>query len=357
MSKKYLGLILAGGQGTRFWPWSTEEYPKQFLNIIGREPLITQTYNRLSEFIPEEDIYIVAEIRYLGLVMDAIPGFQQRNFITEPAPRNTAPSLILSNIYLSRIDPDANIVVVPSDHYIPDSDVFAAQMKDALDYADNRCIVTCGITPGSPHTGYGYLQFNQDQPSSTGNTEFFDVAEFKEKPSQEVAEKYLDEGNYSWNSGMFVYKLSYFKEFLGDYAPYYYIQYAELLKVFHHKLSFYETFCQIKPESIDYALMEKLPDVKMFKAQFEWNDLGAWSTVYQLNKKDRKNNVSPQRTGVFVDSQDSMIFSTEKKPVALLGLSNVAVINTVNGVLVADMSQLQRVKEVTGKIEHRERRD
>ncbi len=357
MSKKYFGLILAGGQGTRFWPWSTEEYPKQFLNIVGREPLITQTYDRLNMFIPEENIYIVADIRYLGLVMDAIPGFRQANFITEPSPRNTAPSLILSNIYLSRIDPDANVVVVPSDHYIPETNIFAAQMQDALNFADNRCIITCGIKPNAPHTGYGYVKFNREISSETGVTEFFDVIEFKEKPEMGVAKQYLAEGNYYWNSGMFIYKLKYFKEFLGEYAPYYFIQYTELLKVFHHKLSFYEIFCDIKPESIDYALMEKLPEVKMFKAEFGWNDLGSWSTVYQLKTKDDHNNVVERNNNILIDSENTMLFSTTDKPVAAIGLKNVVVINTQNGVLVADMKQLQRVKEVIRKLDEERDRE
>jgi len=357
MSKKYFGLILAGGQGTRFWPWSTEEYPKQFLNIVGREPLITQAYNRLNAFLPEENIYIVAEIRYLGLIMDAIPGFRQANFITEPSPRNTAPSLILSNIYLSRIEPEANVVVIPSDHYIPDSDVFATQMLDSLDFADNKCIITCGIKPKTPHTGYGYINFNREISSEMGRTQFFDVLEFKEKPGLTTAEKYLEQGNYYWNSGMFIYKLSHFKEFLGDYAPYYFIQYAELLKVFSHKLSFYETFCSIKPQSIDYALMEKLSEVKMFKAEFQWNDLGSWATIYRLKSKDNYDNVVERKNNIFIDSQDSMIFSTTDKPVAAIGLKNVAVINTQNGVLVADMSELERVKEVIRKLAEEEADD
>jgi len=353
MDKKYFGLILAGGQGTRFWPWSTEDYPKQFLDIIGDEPLITQTYNRLKMFIPAENIYIVAELRYLGHIVDAIPGFSQRNFITEPMARNTAPSMILANIYLSRINPEANVIVVPADHYIPDTEEFAAQMRNALDFADNKCIVTCGIKPNMPHTGYGYIQFNESKPSMSGKMEYFDLIEFKEKPKLEVAEKYLREGNYYWNSGMFVYKLSHFKEFLGEYDPEYFIQYNELVKVFHSKLAFYELFSTMRKDSIDYALLEKMTEVKMFKSEFTWNDLGAWSTVYELNPKEAHDNVSRGLNNVFIDSFDSMIFSTQDKPIALIGLKNVAVIDTPNGVLVANMDQLQRVKEALNALKAR----
>jgi mannose-1-phosphate guanylyltransferase len=350
MNKKHFGLIMAGGQGTRFWPWSTEEIPKQFLSIVGNEPLITQTYNRLKTFIPVENIFVVADIKYLGLIMDAIPGFKQTNFITEPMPRNTAPCLILANIRFSQIDPDANVLVVPADHYIPDTETYAAQMVDALQYADNRCIVTSGIKPNMPHTGYGYLKFNAGNAEVSGKTEFFNLEEFKEKPPLEVAKEYVEAGNYYWNAGMFIYKVKHFKEFLGEYAPYYFIQYNELEKIYYHKLSFYELFSDIKPESIDYALMEKVQEIKMFKAEFEWNDVGAWTSVYELKEKDKLNNVVERPNNILIDSKDTMIFSTTGKPVAGIGLNNIAVINTENGVLVSDMDKLQQVKEVINKL-------
>ncbi len=324
--------------------------PKQFLNIVGEEPLITQTYNRLKHFLPAENIYVVADIKYLGLVMDALPGFRQANFITEPMPKNTAPCLILSNIRLSRIDEDANVLVVPADHHLPDSETYAAQMKDALHYADNRCIVTSGIKPSVAHTGYGYLKFAPGTADRLGDTDFIDLREFKEKPELQVAEQYLEEGNYYWNAGMFVYKLRHFKEFLGEYAPYYFIQYNELEKVYHHKLSLYELFSDIVPKSIDYALMEKVQEIKMFKAEFEWSDVGSWSSVYELKPKDADNNVAVEKNNILIDSQDSMIFSTIDKPVAAVGLKNIAVIETENGLLVADMDKLQQVKEIIEKL-------
>jgi mannose-1-phosphate guanylyltransferase len=354
MANKQFGLIMAGGQGTRFWPWSTEEFPKQFLSIVGEEPLITQTYNRLKTFIPAEDIYVVADIKYLGLIMDAIPGFRQMNFITEPMPRNTAPCLILSNIRLSRIDEDANVLVVPADHFIPDAETFGKQMKDALEYADNECIITSGIKPAMAHTGYGYLNFDPDSFETSGNTDFYPLREFKEKPDLEVAQQYVEAGNYSWNSGMFIYKLRHFKQFLGEYAPYYFIQYNELAKVYHHKLSLYELFSDIKPESIDYALMEKVREIKMFKAGFEWSDVGAWSEVYDLKRKDAEGNVAEEDNHIAIDSKNCMIFSTTYTPVATIGLENVAVIQTENGILVGDMNKLQQVKEVIRRLKELE---
>lgn len=346
---------MAGGQGTRFWPWSTEELPKQFLNIVGTESLIAQTFNRLKQFLPVENIFVVADKKYLELTLHFLPELKPTNFIKEPVPRNTAPCLILANIVLSKIEPDANVLVVPADHYIPDVNLFGYQMQNALDYAENKCIITCGIKPDMPHTGYGYIQFDQNEPERIGNSDFFKVQEFKEKPDLHIAKDYVENGNYYWNSGMFIYKLRHFKEFLGEYSPYYFIQYNELEKVMSNRLAFEEQFSDIKPDSIDYALMEKVSEVTMFKAGFEWSDVGAWSSVYELNEKDNQQNVKSTPENLYIDSERSMIFSTEKKPVALIGLENVAVINTETGILVADINELQKVKQVIAKLKELEK--
>jgi len=350
MKKNHFGLIMACGQGTRFWPWSSEKKPKQFLSIIGKEPLITQTFNRLKKFIKADNIFVVADNKYLELTMESIPGFKESNFISEPCPRNTAPCLILSNIVLSRINPEANVAVVPADHYIPDTDIYANQIKDALNFADNKCMVTSGIKPSQPHTGYGYIQFNPKNPSALGKTSFFDVIQFKEKPKLPKAKTYLADGNFYWNSGMFFYKLNHFKEFLKTYAPYYSQQYEKLHHAYSNKRKFMDIFKSIEPDSIDFALMEKVKDVKMFKAKFRWSDVGAWSSLYELNPKKDKKNVSLRKNNIFIDSENSLIFSTEDKPIAVIGMQNVAVINTGNGILISDLDNLQKVKDVTQKL-------
>ena len=351
--KNYYGLIMAGGQGTRFWPWSTGEKPKQFLSIVGTEPLITQTYNRLKEFLTVENIFIVADGKYLAAVKEAIPGFKEENYIAEPSPKNTAPCLILSNIVLSRAGSDAIVVVVPADHYIPDVDTFAAQFLAALDFAEQKFIITSGIKPDMPHTGYGYINFAEKEPVQPGDREFFNVVEFKEKPELAVAEKYVKAGNYYWNSGMFVYKLRHFKELLAEYSPYYYEQYLALEEAFDDKEKFTGIFNNIEKQSIDYALMEKVKEVRMFKARFGWSDVGAWSSVYELNDKDKQDNAAVRENSIFIDSRDSLIFSTEEKPIAVIGLENVAVINTENGILVADIKQVQEVKKVLNELKKR----
>jgi len=351
MEKRYYALIMAGGQGTRFWPWSSAEKPKQFLGIIGKEPLITQTFQRLAAFIPRENIFIVADGKYRAAVKEALPAFNDSRFIAEPLPRNTAPCLILANIVISAIDPGANLLVVPADHYIPDTDVFAAQFRDALALAEQRLIVTSGIRPTMPHTGYGYINFEAAGVSSQGQTTFYAVQEFKEKPGLAEAEAYLAAGNYYWNSGMFVYKLKYFRDFLAQYAPYYFEQYVALEAALADPRAFFDIFKQIEPDSIDYALMERVKEVKMFKAAFTWSDVGSWSSMFELNAKDENNNVAGEKNQIFIDSRDSLIFSTGKKAVAVIGLQEVAVIDTENGILVASLKEVQKVKQVLPALE------
>lgn len=340
---------MAGGQGTRFWPYSTEKVPKQFLSIVGQKPLILQTYDRLRAFIPADNIYIVADKKYLELTRKSIPGFRDSNFIAEPSPKNTAPCLILSNIVLSRKNEEANVLVVPADHYIPDLDIFSRQMQDALEFAHNRFMITAGIKPHVAHTGYGYVNFDSSRSRRINRTSFFTVKSFREKPELARARQYLKQGNYYWNSGMFVYKLKFFREFMHQYNSYYAEQYEKLEESFGEGKKFKNIFNRIIPESIDFALMEKMKDVKMFKAEFSWSDVGAWSSVYELNPKDSNGNVNISRH-VAIDSRDCLLFSTENKPIAAIGVENLVVVNTPSGILVAPLDQLQNVKEVIGRL-------
>jgi mannose-1-phosphate guanylyltransferase len=345
MKNKHFALIMAGGQGTRFWPWSTAEKPKQFLAVVGKEALLTLTYNRLKKFIDKKNIFIIAAGKYFKNVKECLPGFPAVNFIAEPAPRNTAPALIQANIYLSQINPQANLLVVPADHFIPDERIFAGQMTAALDYAQNRCIITAGIKPTEPHTGYGYIQFSEKITPQKNFSGFYPIEQFKEKPDNKTALRYLKNGNYFWNSGIFVYKLAFFKEFLKNYSQYYRLKYEKLENATGNSKLFAKIYEEIQPESIDYALMEKLKDAVMFKAKFSWNDVGSWSSVYEMNEKNKQKNVCRGQI-IAIDTQQSLLFSDQNKPLAVIGLDRVAVINTENGILIAPIGKLQQVKQV-----------
>jgi len=347
MTNHNYALIMAGGQGTRFWPYSTPERPKQFLSIAGETPLITRTFQRLNQFIPEEHIFVVAEESYRQRVLETVPGFLSKNYIAEPVPRNTAPCLILANIVLSRHDPDGRVLVVPADHHIMDEDTFASQMRDALEFADRKVIVTAGILPDQPHTGYGYIRYDRERAETLGGTEFFPVREFVEKPDAKTAAGYLSQGGYCWNSGMFAYKLAHFREFLDQYAPYYGGRYAALASASPAEVA--GIFAEIRPLSIDYALMEKVREVYMLPAAFDWNDVGAWPSVYDLGRKDARGNVADENH-VMIDADNCLVFSTDSVPVAVIGLDDVAVIRTPRGLLVGRMDRMQQVKDVVQQL-------
>ncbi len=343
MRANSFALIMAGGQGTRFWPWSTDDRPKQFLPIIGDQPLIAQTWKRLRRLIPEENIYVVADRRYLPAVRECLPTFEESNFISEPSPRNTAPCLMMANIVLSEKNRNATLLVTPADHHIANEGLFAEQMAAALEAAQSRCLVTAGIPPTSAHTGYGYIQVKPRHKVTVGGHDFFTVAAFREKPDRATAKRYLRTGRFFWNSGMFVYRLDNFRSFLETYAPDYFGKYLEMERLQPGSDPFNVLFNTIRPDSIDYVLMERLRETRMVRAQFDWNDVGSWSSLYEAGTKDVSGNVARGNI-VLIESRDSLAFTTITKPIALVGLKNVAVIETESGVLVAEMGSLQRVK-------------
>lgn len=347
-----LALIMAGGQGTRFWPWSTAEKPKQFLPVAGSVPLVTQTFRRLARFIPPERIYVVAEARYRELTLAAIPEMAAENYIVEPAARNTAPCLIWAGVVLARRHPGSRLLVVPADHWIGDEETFAGQLTAALEMAGQAGIVTGGIRPDSPHTGYGYIQVDPGRCRRVDGTDFYASLGFREKPDAATAAEYVAAGTYYWNSGMFVYDLATFRRLLERHAPEYFAFQQELERAGDDPAAVTEAFARVHPESIDYALMEKAEDVCTFPAAFHWNDVGSWSSVYDMGEKDADGNVCRGDT-VVIGARDSLVMGQGGVPVAVVGLENVAVIHTASGVLVAPRDRLQQVKDVIAELRRR----
>ncbi len=348
MSERCFGLIMAGGQGTRFWPWSTPETPKQFLPVTGRESLLRQTYERLAGFLAGSDIFVIAAPLYRRAIAETLPELPAANIILEPGPRNTAPALMLANVVLSRLDPDATLLVVPADHHIEPAEVFQRQMRLAMDMADDSAILTVGIPPGSPHTGYGYIQFEAGQDSRQAELELFQVKAFKEKPDLETAGAYLRAGNYFWNSGMFIYRLSLFSRLLAECSPYYHTEYRKLEKAADQE-DLSAVFQAIKPDSIDYALLEKTRAIKVCKSLFSWDDLGSWTSVYNYLRHDPQGNAGRGRVYLH-DCRSSMAFSTLEIPLLVVGAGEIAVIATENGILVAPMDRVQEVKDALNRM-------
>ncbi|HDP95569.1 MAG TPA: hypothetical protein ENN40_09450 [Candidatus Aminicenantes bacterium] len=350
MADHNYALIMAGGQGTRFWPYSTPRRPKQFLPILGTDPLITRTFRRLEQVVARDRIYVVAEEGYRAAVMEALPDIDPENYIAEPMPRNTAPCMILANIVLSRRDPAGRMLVVPADHHITDEKTFARQMRAALEFAERPVIITAGIVPDHPHTGYGYIRYTTARAERLDNAVFHPVETFEEKPDAQTAAKYLSHGGYCWNSGMFVYKLRHFRTLLERFAPEYADGYGKLEAAPLKDVP--QVFAAMPPLSIDYALMEKGAEAWMMPADFDWNDVGAWASVFELGNRDENGNVAGPGH-VLLDSRDCLVFSTGNTPVGLIGLEGVGVVQTQNGLLVGKLDLMQRVREVLQDLDAR----
>lgn len=351
---QHIALIMAGGQGTRFWPMSSEKRPKQFLPITSEKALILETFDRLKQFIPPEHIFIVADGRYRPQITDALPEFRADNLIAEPSPRNTAPCLIYANIFLSRRYENANLIVVPADHHIPEPEVFSRQMKDALSYADNRCVITAGIKPLYPHTGYGYIEFDDNQGDTAGLTRFHPVSAFHEKPDQPKALAYVKGGRHYWNGGIFIYNLHHFRDFIRSYAPEFFQHMHTLELCWEDPEEVKTAFAQFRSEAIDRVLMEKMKEACMFKADFTWNDVGSWSSIYELAEKDENGNCC-RGDGLTIHSENSMIINELQMPVALVGVNGISVVATPQGIMITRTDRAQEVKEVPARLAQKNR--
>lgn len=341
---RVFAVIMAGGIGSRFWPRSREKTPKQLLKIFDDRTIIQSTVDRISTLVPSNDIFIVTSAAQVGLMAEQLPDIPSSNLIVEPFGRNTAACIGLASIILKNIDPEAVTVVLPADHLIQDVDLFIGNLRTAIDFAyQKKVLLTIGIPPTRPETGYGYVQIEEKLASAN----VYPVHSFAEKPNYTTALRFLESGDFLWNSGMFIWRTDVVLEEISIYMP---ELHFSLLKIAAHlgKPSFVETltevYAQIKSISIDYGLMEKSKRVYLVKSQFRWSDVGSWEEVYQLGAKDEQGNVL--NGDCFTDATlDSYVYSPEKF-VALIGVDNLVVINTEDSLLICRRDHAQDVKKV-----------
>lgn len=346
-------IIMAGGVGARFWPYGTTRIPKQFLPIANSsETMIQLTVKRISQLIPYERIFIITNSQYVNEVKKQVPRISIENIIGEPVGRNTAPCVGLAAILLKQFEEKARMFVIPADHLIENVDEFIKIASAGLEFIKtNDAIVTIGINPAHPETGYGYIQFVEDvymTVNAKGDTiSVYKVKTFAEKPSLETAKRFLESGDFLWNSGMFIFRadtiLNEIKKSLPDL-------YHELQRVEKHiHSSNFDTvlknaFSRIKGISIDYGVMEKSNRVYVIKGDFIWSDLGSWDEVYRLKKKDKSGNIIQASTFI-KDSSDNLVISP-KEFVGLIGVDDLIIINTKDGLLVCKKGRSQEVKEI-----------
>ena len=340
-------VIMAGGSGTRFWPLSRRTKPKQFLPIISSKTMVEETVERLLPLVPWSRIRTVANAQQTRLIRKLLPKLPARNALVEPSGRNTAPSLMLATAAVYHENPEAAVIVLPSDHLITDNSVFLKQLESGAEAAvREKKLVTFGIRPTHPATGYGYIHVSAEPAAKHRGFPFHDVLEFKEKPDREQAKLFLASGGFYWNSGMFVWTPAVFAAGLAVHAPEFHASWLKLLAALK-KRSAAETarvFNSIPALSIDYALMEKARGVLVGPSRFGWSDVGAWSSLLDVWPKDSKRNAAKGET-IAVESDGCLVFNPDKLT-ALVGLKDIIIVNTGDALLVCRKDRDQQVKDV-----------
>ena len=341
---KLYAVIMAGGVGSRFWPRSKKKTPKQLLKIIGKDTMIQATVNRLSGLIEKENIYVITNEIQRQEVINQLADVPAENIIEEPFGRNTAACIGLASIIIKAKDPDAVTIVLPADHIIRDEDKFKKVLENAAKYADeSKGLVTIGITPTRPETGYGYIQINDKEVAEN----IFPVYTFAEKPNYATALRFVESGDFLWNSGMFIWRADVILDEIKNLMPDLYEGLVEIensLTSPNFKEQLKSVYAQLKKISIDYGIMEKSSKVFLTKGTFNWSDVGSWEEVYQLSEKNDAGNASIGN--VYTNMvNDSYIYSPNKVT-AVIGLDNVIVINHEDTVLICRRDKAQDVKEI-----------
>lgn len=341
-------VILAGGAGSRFWPISSEELPKQFLDILGcGRTLIQLTLERFSGLIPKENVWVVTAEKYREIVMEQLPEIPSGNILCEPCRRNTAPCICYVSWKIKKLNTKANIVVSPSDHLVVDIQAFQSAIDDSLSFAaETDAVVTLGLKPTRPETGYGYIKADLTYSSSRKHN-IFRVDEFKEKPTLEVAKEYIQSPNYLWNSGIFIWNVNTIINAFRVYEP-------EVSSIFEGLMPYYgtdkeqnkidESYPQCKNISVDYAILEKAEEIFVFPASFSWSDLGTWNSLREQSDMDKYGNVCIGDNIKLYDTYNTIVHTCNKKEVIVEGLDGYVVAEKEGKLLVCRLSEEQRIK-------------
>ena len=337
---------MAGGIGSRFWPLSTSNRPKQFHDILGiGRTFLQQTFDRLVKIIPQEQIYVVTLDEYVDLTLEQLPELSPEQIIAEPMGMNTAPCNLYAAMLIYEKNPDARIVVAPSDHIILDEKVFLNKLTLALnESAQNEKLITLGIQPTRPDTGYGYIQFIEEEEQLS---ELKKVKTFTEKPGIELAEVFYKSGEFLWNAGIFIWHVKSILNAFKEHLP----EMFDSFKTIKQMLSSSEGIEEMRKVygtvqfiSIDNGIMEKAENVYVIPSSFGWSDLGTWKSLYENSKKDKEGNTKNGKPILTYNTQNSLIYTAENKAVIIDGLENYIVVDTENALLICPMEKDQTIK-------------
>lgn len=346
-------VIMAGGIGSRFWPMSTEENPKQFIDVLGvGRTLLQLTYDRFKGVCDAENVWVVTSAQYVDKVQEQLPDIPKGNILSEPCRRNTAPCIAYVSYRIKAKDPKANIVVSPSDHIVMDVEEFKRVVSESLKFAgETDAIVTLGMKPTRPETGYGYIQANLSGQSMR-NKEIYQVESFREKPNLETAKEYIKHSNYYWNAGIFIWNVSTVVNAFRMYQP-------ALNRIFESIMDVYgtdqeqevinERYADCESISVDYAIMEKAEEIYVFPADFGWSDLGTWGSLQTLSKKDANGNSLISQNIKTFETSNCVINVEGNKQVVVQGLDGYIVAQRDGRLLICQLSEEQRIKEFSAE--------
>ncbi|MFK7749310.1 MAG: mannose-1-phosphate guanylyltransferase [Kordia sp.] len=349
MNKNYYAILMAGGVGSRFWPVSTSSFPKQFHDMLGTgETLIQKTFHRLSKLIPKENIYILTNEKYNDLVLEQLPDATQKQVVLEPAMRNTAPCILYASLKIQKENPNAVMVVAPSDHWIEDENAFIGNLQASFDKcAEENVLMTLGIQPTFANTGYGYINFEKSESAIKK------VNKFTEKPDYETAKKFLESGAYLWNAGIFIWSVETIVTSFQKFQPTLYTLFEQGISVYNTDFEddfIRDNYGQAENISIDYAIMEHATQVYVLPATFDWNDLGTWGSLYDKLDKEENGNAVVNAKPILQDASGNMIRTTGKKVVVIDGLNDYIVVDKEDVLLIYPKTKEQDIKKVLQKV-------
>jgi len=353
MNKTYC-VIMAGGIGSRFWPLSKSDMPKQFLDILGTgRTFLQQTYDRLKKICPNENFYVVTSVDYKDLVMRQIPELNESQILLEPLRRNTAPCIAYACYKIQKVDPNANIIVAPADHYIQQEDAFLEELWKGLEFVEeNDALLTLGIKPSRPETGYGYIQIESAKEIGAIKN-LHKVKTFTEKPDLQLAKIFLESGEFFWNSGIFIWSLPSIMKAFNTHLSWLSELFDKGNKLYGtsdevHFLN--KTYSECQNISIDYGIMEKASNVYVLCSDFGWTDLGTWGSLYENSKKDDQRNVVSGRNVMLYGAKDCIVNMPNEKLVVLHGLEGYIVVESEGTLMVCRKEDEQQIRQFVNDV-------
>lgn len=341
---------MAGGIGSRFWPVSTREFPKQFHDMLGSgETLIQKTFSRLSQIIPKENILILTHESYNDLILEQLPMVTQEQIVLEPAMRNTAPCILYASLKIKKLNPNAVMVVAPSDHWIEDEMQFVANLQRSFDLSEREeSLMTLGILPTSPNTGYGYIEFDKLDSRSIKK-----VIQFREKPDSKTARRFIQSRNYLWNAGIFIWSVRSILKAFEEFQPEMFALFMEGYESYNsdkESAFIQENYPKADNISIDYAIMENAKNVYVLPATFDWNDLGTWGSLHEKLPKDDNNNAVVNAIVLLQNASNNIIRTAIGKQVIVDGLDDYIIVDKDSVLLIYPKSKEQEIKAIVSQL-------